>query len=274
MTAQGLPESHRSGLTVGVHDVDWPAYDRPMKFAAMPRVTVAPQDDVLLRAVLHDAYAQLAPELTTPDFDPFKIGFFLAFVPDQTADDYPVKWHFNQWYFGVDAAGYLFNDDRNLARMTVGDLRRSGLSGYIPGNWDRIVVMRPEGLGGGDFVADLADFLTNVGVDLVASGTMLGSGIVVNRFRRRRNDREARRLAAEWVGRGLSDPYFLREWFDRKGLWTTHEVGQRLGLTSSQAGQLLRSAGYEYVADVGRWSIGTTRRAKRRRRRWLENRPR
>lgn len=264
----------RLELTIGVHDADWVAYDEPMAFAEMPRMAVAPSDDVLLRAVLQDAFAQLRPGLATPGFEPFKIGFFLGFEPDGTADDVPVQWQFNQWYFGVDVAGRLFNDDRRLARMTVGDLRRAGISGYIPGRWNRIVIMRPEGLGGGDFVADIAAFLTNVGVNLVASGTIWGSTVVARRLRRARNDREARRLAAEWVRRGLSDPYSLREWFDTKASWTTKEVGERLGLTPSQAAEILRSAGYEYVADLDRWSIGTSWRAKRRRQRWLENRPR
>jgi len=256
-------------LWIGVHDVDWPQYDDPFAAEDLPFLELDLEERLLLRDVLRDVFIALTPRLRTAEFDPFALGFFVGFMPAGSNADTRVRRRFEQRYVGVDSEGLLYVDDRQLARLTIGDLRRAGESGYTPGVWNRLVIFRPEGLGGGEALVDLAAFINNIGVSLVATSATWMVKRAVTMLRRGRQDREARRLAGAWVAAGLDEPWRLLRWLDFKGTWDAVEVARRLGLSTDQAEELLRAAGYEWSRELARWTFGTSWKAKRRRRHWM-----
>jgi hypothetical protein len=203
--------------------------------------------------------------------DPFEDGYFLALRPVGSSEDDPVLWPermTNRW-FGIDEGGRLVVDDETLSRLRIGDLKRAGEADRLDGAWDDIVLVPPEGLGAGsEILVELLRFLRDVGVDVAAGTTVVVAERVFGRARRVMRDRSARKVAKGWNKRGITRPYILRSWIDSQSQWKVDEVAERLGLSQTSATELLEALGYEFHDGKGAWILGTTKKARARRRRW------
>lgn len=151
-------------------------------------------------------------------------------------------------------------------------------AGYNAQDFRDILVCRSDGGFGGDSVwYDMASFLMDHGVLIgVDAAVGLGVGGLVSKVRSRivgsREDRRARRAAREWEQRGLTQPSILREWIDGKAVWSVSEVSRRLDIADSASAQLLLALGFEpRKGDSATWQTGTSRRASRRRSKWLRS---
>jgi hypothetical protein len=160
-------------------------------------------------------------------------------------------------------------DDETLSRLRIGDLKRAGEADRLDGAWDDIVLVPPEGLGAGpEILVELLGFLRDVGVDVAAGTTVVVAERVFGRARRVMRDRSARKVAKGWNKRGITRPYILRSWIDSQSQWKVDEVAERLGLSQTSATELLEALGYEFHDGKGAWILGTTKKARARRRRW------
>jgi hypothetical protein len=252
-------------LTVYHHDQSFFRGDEEFPLESFPKTTVRVDEAEDLKSVLEGALREIH---RGEDLDPFGLAAWLAFG-DREQASVPKVWAHSSHYWGVTEDGRLIVADWGLEGLTIGDLRRGAESGYFEGAWDHIVVLEPEGLGGpGDFVSPFTEFFSNVGVDL-AAGILIGPVLKIGRrLRQFQRNRRARRVIAGWHRQGLDGPWVLSEWIDRKTSWNAEEVGKRLGLTRQEAESLLEAVGYEYSARLQAWTVGTTEKAQRRRKRW------
>lgn len=161
---------------------------------------------------------------------------------------------------------------------SIAGIRRSVESGYDGHDWFDVIIFEHEGGRGGDpHVYDFISFVWEHGIDLAfltSSGGWISSRFwKIGRrvWRSRRSDLEARRLVQSWQFAGLQDPRFIREWFDTKELWEPGEVARRLGVGSVLAMEFLTGLGYEPVRGRLSWALGTSRRAKSRRAKWMRS---
>ncbi|MFD4421611.1 hypothetical protein ACFWN7_08910 [Agromyces sp. NPDC058484] len=60
-------------------------------------------------------------------------------------------------------------------------------------------------------------------------------GIVI---RSKKEDAEISRIAKQWEARGISSPFRLRRWIDKKTKWSAVEVTTRLGVIASSSTRL------------------------------------
>jgi hypothetical protein len=232
---------------------------------SFPRVVVQVEDDDNLRRVIEDALREIHEG---EDPGSTHLAVWLSFADPEQAST-PKVWTSSHEYWGVSADGRLVADGWNLRHLTVGDLRRGSESGYFEGAWDHIVVLDPEGLGGpGDFVSPFTEFFGNVGVDLAAGLVMTPLLRAARRVRRMQSDRRARRVIAGWHRQGIDGPWVLTKWIDKKSTWKAEEVAMRLAMSLQEAESLLEAVGYEYSDRLQAWTVGTTEKASKRRKRW------
>jgi hypothetical protein len=260
-------------LKLSCHLFDVPLgleYDAPKSIRELPSTDVVARSDELLRDVVVRALAAIRA-LPGMHVDPFEHGYFLALRPVGSSEEDRVLWPdrmTNRW-FGIDEDGRLVVDDETLSRLRIGDLKRAGEAGRLDGAWDDIVLVPPEGLGAGpEILVELLGFLRDVGVDVVAGTTVMGAGRALGRASRAMRDRSARKVAKGWSKRGITRPYTLRSWIDSQAQWKADEVAERLGLFQKSATELLEALGYEFHEGRRVWILGTTKKARARRRRW------
>lgn len=261
--------------TITVYDgpmLEWA--DSTYALDTFPRATVEAEDDECLLDVLNRALGAVSDGAGSqaPWGRPLALGrpVWLDFVDPADNPVTPTRWQAQVSYFGVTVDGLLRVQDWRTLAMTVGDLRRAGESGYLPGDWDQVVVLVPEGLGGGgEFVSAFVDFLQAVGFK-AAAGLATAPVIAAGERTRRRvfTDRRARQVAENWHEQGLEGPWTLTEWVDKKTAWDPSEVAKRLRLTGEEAVSLLEAMGYERSERLGVWTVGTTKEAAKQRKRW------
>lgn len=258
-------------VSVHLHDSSWSEYDDPRPLDSLPSVTVGCADSSLLSSVIDQALASISAKHFAPA-EAVRRGYYLTFATPEHEPSVAAQWRFQQDYYGVDATGRLFIDDVQLKRMTVGDLARSGRAGYLVGAWDRIVVMRPEGLGGGspvvDLVAQFVDFLDKVGFELAVGTASTQLGRVAERINTVRGDVRVRKIIRSWDDRGIDRPWEIRRWIDMKTRWDAAEVAKRLRIERTEAESLLRALGFDFEARLDSWTVGTTEKARKRRKKW------
>lgn len=256
-------------LTVYRHIAPLAEYDDAQPLNLFPSVTITAEDDEPLRMLINRALVELAAAEDINTERATSLGYFLAFARAAHDPSLPAQWRFQMQYYGVNQEGLLFVDDEQLRRMTVGDLRRSSENGYLLGAWDQIVVMEPEGLGGpGELVSPFLDFLESVGVDIVAGAVLAGSVKIAATVGREVCDRRARQVIDSWHEHGINGPWVIRRWIDQKRSWPASEVATRLSINQAEAESLLKALGYDYSDRLIEWTVGTTKKAKKRRERW------
>jgi hypothetical protein len=246
-----------------------PDYDLPVPYRDLLRTDVNADDSTPLADLLSGALDELRKDA---DLVPLtNHGYYLAFARP-AADMEPVPWgfRFQQSYYGVTSDGLLAIYGTDLSGMTVGDLRRAGEAGEIDGDWNRIVIIPPEGLGGpGDLVSPFLDFLNAVGIDLAAGAVIGGTGYAVKRAKDKVGDRPARKAAQAWAARGIAGPWEISRWIDRRDSWDETVVAKRLGIPTEAGRQLLEAIGYQpHPKKAATWVVGTTTKAKKRRKQW------
>jgi len=193
-----------------------------------------------------------------------------AFTPGVDEAE-PINWTFDPVLGLVIPFDVLHRDSAQL--VTPRELRELIEEGYAKGNPTELVVVVPNGLGGGGPVSDFVEWLLDVGVDIgidvaIITPVHLLLAKLTSRVRGGIRDRRARRLAALWESRNLREPEQLRRFFEVKDTWTVAEVMKRTRLAKASSKQLLRALGYEPdAADT--WRIGMSRKAKRRRAKWV-----
>lgn len=266
-------------VEVAVFNVELgPDYDLSVPYRDLLRTDVRVDDSTPLADVLSGALDSLRQDA---DLVPLTDhGYYLAFARPET-DAEPVAWgfRFQQSYYGVTSDGLLTIHGTNLAGMTIGDLRRAGEAGDVDGDWNRIVIIPPEGLGGpGDLVSPFLDFLAAVGIDLakdltvdLAKAAVIGGTgyAAVKRTKDKAGDRPARKAAQAWAARGIAGPWEISRWIDRRDSWDEGVVAKRLGMPTEAARQLLEALGYQpHPKKVATWVVGTTTKAKKRRKQW------
>lgn len=149
--------------------------------------------------------------------------------------------------------------------------------GYVKAIPYAYVFRISEGRGGDGGWWDIANFLYAHGVDIGLSNArdFLISLIIsksIGRLRGSALDRKARSVAQDWVNRSIQSPHQLRNWIDAKSEWTPEEVNKRLFRHKNSVGsvQLLKALGFTRTAR-GTYVIGTSKKASRRRRKWLDS---
>lgn len=255
--------------------LEWP--DSEYALDMFPSATVGANDDEAMLDVLNRALAAVndGAGSRAPWGRPLALNnpVWLAFVDPADDATAPRKWRTLQYFYGVTVDGRLTVADWYGFTMTVGDVRRAGESGYLSGNWNRVVVLVPEGLGGGgEVVSAFVDFLQAVGFN-TAAGLAATPVIAMGERLRRRvfNDRRAREVAENWHEQGLDGPWTLTDWVDTKTAWDPAEVAKRLRLTGEEAVSLLKAMGYERSTRLGAWTVGTSKKAVKQRKRWDAN---
>lgn len=178
--------------------------------------------------------------------------------------------------WAVDERGALFAwsffDRRDLP---VRDVLRATLDGYNHLDFLDVIIASPAGRGGDTTAFSWIEFFGGLGLGLAtnivwvtATRALARMGIIV---RTKREDAEIARIAAMWVSRGISSSFRLRRWLEIKEQWSAVEVAQRLSLETEPALRLLVALGYEpLVDDPDAFVLGTGKRAKGRRSRWLK----
>lgn len=260
-------------------------YDAPLlersssAYAAdkFPRAVVEADDGEDLLEVLNEALASLWQGIESDAHwgRPLVRGrpVWLSFARRSDDPAMPRTWEPQQYYFGVAVDGALIVQDWDSLAMTVGDLRRAGESGYLPGDWDHVVVLVPWGLGGGgEIVSEFVNFLQAVGFNTGVGVAGTAATTVGRRLARRIfSDRRARQVVDSWHEQGLDGPWTLTKWIDTKTAWNAGEVAKRLRLTSEEAVSLLEAMGYELSERLGKWTVGTSKKAVKQRQRWNKN---
>ena len=244
-------------------------YDDMFALASFPRAEVQAEDGDILRAVIDGALRSIRGlGQSVPTLHAVMLSF-----PDPAIDSAnPAKWVVGHDYWGVAEDGRLLAEGWSLSEMTVGDFRRGAESGYIDGAWDHIVVIHPEGLGGpGDLLSPLVEFLQNVGVELAVGAAATQVERVKDATQRLTKDHRARQVVKSWHEQGIEGPWTLNAWIDVKSAWDATEVAKRLKLTLAEAESLLHAMGFEYAQRLNRWTVGTSKKAIKQRRRWDEN---
>lgn len=164
-------------------------------------------------------------------------------------------------------------DSRNDA--TLGDLYRAVKDGVYPGTTElRLFVGIPGGWGdtgsaGGDPWMTLTTAALNLATDKlvdVTLGVALSSAFGIGRALLER--RNVRHQALLWRQQGFVTSGDLHEFIDGRQPWTLSKLAQRIALPEDDTRRLLERIGYEAAAD-GRWSAGHSKRAMKRRHRWL-----
>lgn len=112
---------------------------------------------------------------------------------------------------------------------------------------------------------DFVIWLLGHGVDLGIAGAFTWA---ISRIRGGRADRRARRLAHDWDAAGFTGPRVLRIFLERRIRWDIADLCQKLRINRRVARSLLLATGYVEIGDA--WEIGSTWRARRRRRRWIK----
>lgn len=238
--------------------------DQAYPLDSFPRVSLQVQDGDDLKTVLRTAVQQIDDD----ERDPFSHAAWLAFA-DPTRSTEPSVWRTGHKYWGVSADGRLIADGWNLQHLTIGDLRRGWESGYVDGAWNHVVVLQPEGLGGpGDLVSPFAEFFGNVGMEIAVGFISAPLLRAARGIRQRQRDRRARRVIAGWHRQGIDGPWVLTSWIDTKTTWKPDEVARRLGISRQEAESLLEAVGYEYSQRLHAWTVGTSEKAVKRRKRW------
>lgn len=261
--------------TITVYDaplLEW--WDSAHALDAFPRAVIQADDGDDLLDVLNGALESITSRggSDPPWGRPLQAGcpVWLDFARSSDDPAAPRTWVTQQYFFGVDLDGKLIVRDWHSLAMTVGDLRRAGESGYLPGDWDQIVILVPEGLGGGgELVSAFVDFLQTVGFETAvgaAGATATAAG--QRAARRLLYDRRARQVAESWHDQGIEGPWTLTKWVDTKTAWDAAEVAKRLQLGGEEAVSLLEAMGYERSERLGKWTVGTSRKAVRQRQRW------
>jgi hypothetical protein len=257
-------------ITIYDHEKSFFAnYDDTFALASFPHVEVQAEDGDNLRDVIDEALRSMP---TMGESLPTVHAVMLAH-PDPAIDPAtPIEWAGAHAYWGVAEDGRLLVEGWGLSKMTVGEFRRGAESGYVDGSWDHIVVVHPEGLGGpGDLLSPLIEFLQNVGVELATGAAVTQIGKVKDAAQRLTKDHRARRVVESWHEQGIEGPWTLDAWIGVKSAWDANEVAKRLRLTLAEAESLLHAMGYEYAERLGRWTVGTSKKAIKQRRRWDKN---
>jgi hypothetical protein len=160
--------------------------------------------------------------------------------------------------------------------MTLAEVEQVTGAGYLHADPHQYVIHGPEGFGGDFGLWDVAGWLYEQGVDI--AGPLARDGVILwtidrltRRLRNSRADRRARRAAWEWTHQNIEAPFQLRQFLDTKPDWTRDEVDIRLfkHVNPKAAKQLLVALGYESDAG-GTWRLGTSKKAIRKRARWLK----
>lgn len=161
-------------------------------------------------------------------------------------------------------------------RITLDEIEDVAEAGYLLGDPHQFVIHTHEGSGGDFGVWDIATWLYQQGVDIGVP--LLRDGLVVwlwsgatRRFRNSRADRRSRGVAWDWSNRNIEAPFQLRQFLDTKRDWTVAEVDRRLfGKRNEVASsQLLTALGF--APDAGQvWWLGTSKKAIRRRAKWMK----
>lgn len=248
-------------------------WNRPWPFAELPSVVVYPTAGELLHQVLDQAMEQLETACDVV-YDPRREGhgYFVAFYHPELQADALAAWPDFAYgpLYGVRDDGTLVIDDHSLAVISVGDLARAASEGYRSGDWRRLLVVPPEGLGGGEFtVPDLIRFMDDMGVIAVSAAGVWRGGRWGTRRVRRMTDRDLRRAADAWRRGRIEAPEQIRAWIDRRPEWAADHVATRLSLPIVSAEELLRRLGFRLEPRSGTWTRGSTRSAAQDRRRWI-----
>ncbi|MBX3079813.1 MAG: hypothetical protein KF692_11345 [Cryobacterium sp.] len=226
-----------------------------------------------------------APQAATPFADPmpderfpswFEVNLLRSNIQPEaysgSADDVPILFGISG--FGTDGDlvfntepgdSYRYNTFRDLDALAEWGL----LSG---GQRDHLVVRFTHGKGGDVYWGDLVGWLFNQGVDVAVE---LARDFIIFRLisplfghlRNGRRDRRARKIAASWHARGLRYPAQLRRFIDCQDSWTVDAVAKRLKIDGEAARQIMTALGLE-ADSRGTWRPGTSKRARRRRKRW------
>lgn len=248
-------------------------WNRPWPFAELPSVVVNPTAGEPLHQMLDQAMEQLE-SVCDVVYDPRRegLGYFVASYHPELQADALLAWP-NFAYgpiYGVREDGTLVIDDHSLAVITVGDLVRAASDGYRSGDWRRLLVVPPEGLGGGDFsVPDLLRFLDDIGVIAVSAAGIWRGGRWGAQQVRRMTDRDLRQAADSWRRGRIEAPEQIRAWIDSRPEWAADHVATRLSLPVISAEELLRRLGLRLDPRSGTWTQGSSRSAVQDRRRWI-----
>lgn len=257
-------------ITIYDHKPSWDAGgDGMIALNSLPCVEVRADDGDNLRVVIDDALRAIpGMDQTLPTFHAVVLS-----LPDPAIDPaVPARWLGAQDYWGVAEDGGLLVEGWELSKMTVGEFRRGVESGYAKGAWDHIVVTHPDGIGGmGDLLSPLVEFLQDVGVELAVGGAATQIGRVKDAAQRLTRDRRARQVVTSWHEQGIQGPWTLTSWIDIKPAWDADEVSRRLKLTLPEAESLLQAMGFEHVRRIDKWTVGTSKKAAKQRRRWDES---
>lgn len=131
-----------------------------------------------------------------------------------------------------------------------------------------------EGSGGDTNWIDLANWLWVHGVPLGRDAALTWAGARALRWLRGKlryglEDRQARMVAMLWKDmQEISSPYQLRYLIDRRSEWIVDDLGKKLRVNPAVCKALLKSLGY--VPDAaGAWHLGTGKKAKLRRQKWI-----
>lgn len=106
-----------------------------------------------------------------------------------------------------------------------------------------------------------SDKLIDLALGVALSATFGKGRALIERAR-------VRAQADFWRHKGFTTSGDLHEYIDRNQPWEVDRLATRLHLSVKEVERLLRSIGYEVASD-GRWSAGTSKRAKTRRHKWL-----
>ncbi|UQN13963.1 hypothetical protein [Gulosibacter sp. ACHW.36C] len=183
-------------------------------------------------------------------------------------------------YWAIDASDgrarrvSMMREEKNRY-LTLRDLLATVQAGFIEGEASHLYLHLPWGVGGGGHeFFDFTNWLLDIGVDLgtgylVVEPIRRGISALSARVRNSRQDRRARRVAADWEAHNIYYPFQLREFLELKPSWRIDDVSRRLGVSKKTSEQLLRALGYEPNSH-GEWLPGFSRRAIRRRKKWID----
>lgn len=163
-----------------------------------------------------------------------------------------------------------------LARdLTAGELRRAVRAGYVTGRWDQLVLRPQDGRGGDSLAFDVLKWMSSLGVqplEPLSSAPLLLLGWLFSRYwplgRKRRLQREARRVAAHLLESGLEYPATLMRLINTKDEWRAHQLGRALRVHPRTARQLLQAAGWVHSSDRRRWIKDQQLSGQQMRQRW------
>lgn len=244
--------------------------------STMPTVQLSAESNEPFREVVARAIAMGDPGLETIRYYASnEYAYYVTSPSTGMSDSTPYPWtdlaHRQAFdhYFGVAEDGMLVVDDGALRRITLGDLLRGADAGYTQQDWSLIVRVAPMGLGDGTPVTDLLKFLLDHGVDVATAGWWI-FGFGRRRRKSARHNELLREIADRWTKGGLYQPWVLRGWLETKREWQAIEVSKRLRITEPAARQLLTALGYERRPGTSIWALGISRRAKRKRKDWVD----